>query len=95
MNFDRQINLTFHSLGGRDEYQLPVLRTVLGQASRQIMQIHVEGTLDHPITRGEAFPGVSHAIHLWQEEMQKPHEPLPNVPNSQTGAAPGSTLPTQ
>jgi AsmA-like C-terminal region len=96
MNFDRQINLTFHSLGGREEFQLPMLRTVLGHASRQIMQIHVEGTLDHPITRGEAFPGVSHAIHLWQEEIQKTREPpLPNVPNSQTGSLPQSTLPAQ
>ncbi len=95
MNFDRQINLTFHSLGGREEYQLPMLRTVLGHASKQIMQIHVEGTLDNPVTRGEAFPGVSHALQLWQEEMKQSREPpLPSVPHSsQTISAPGSTLP--
>jgi AsmA-like C-terminal region len=96
MNFDRQINLTFHSLGGSDEYQLPVLKTVLGHASKQIMQIHVEGTIDNPVTRSEAFPGVSHALHLWQEEMQKTREPpLPTVPYTQTGNVPRSTLPAQ
>ena len=74
MNFDRQINLTFHSLGGSDDHRPVFMRKVLGGASQQIMQIHVEGTLDHPVTRSEAFPVVNKALHQWQEEMQRTRE---------------------
>jgi hypothetical protein len=89
MNFERQINLTFHSLGGNDDYRPALLRKVMGGASQQIMQIHVEGTLDHPVTRSEAFPVVNQALHQWQEEMQKAREQAPpSAPIPQTGSLP-------
>ncbi len=71
MNFDHQINLTFHSIVGRTEHQVPILRNVLGEASQQIMQIRVEGTIDNPTTRSEAFPRVSQAIQKLQADLQK------------------------
>ncbi len=85
MNFDRQINLTFHSIVGRTEHQVPILRSVLGEASQQIMQIRVEGTVDNPTTRSEAFPRVSQAIQKLQADLQKNRDPqpLPPPPTSQ------------
>jgi hypothetical protein len=94
MNFERQIDLTFHSLGGNDDYRPPLLRKVMGGASQQIMQIHVEGTLDHPVTRSEAFPVVNKALHQWQEEMQKSldQSDLP-APAPQVGSRPPAGTP--
>ena len=94
MNFERQINLTFHSLGGNDDYRPALLRKVMGGASQQIMQIHVEGTLDHPVTRSEAFPVVNKALHQWQEEMQKTRDRRSSpVPYPQIGSRPPANLP--
>jgi hypothetical protein len=83
LNFDRQVNLTFHSIVGRTEHQVPILRNVLGEASQQIMQIHVEGTIDHPTTRSEAFPRVSQAIQKLQADLQMNHDSPPAT--EQTG----------
>ncbi|HTU25485.1 MAG TPA: AsmA-like C-terminal region-containing protein [Pirellulales bacterium] len=95
LNFDRQINLTFHSLGGSDDYRPVMIRKLLGGASQQLMQIHVEGTLDHPVMRSEAFPMVNQALHQWQQERQRalesannPAPPLPPATVPQVGSRP-------
>jgi hypothetical protein len=43
---------------------------MLGEASQQIMQIHVDGTLDDPNTTGEALPVVSQALQQLQAELR-------------------------
>jgi hypothetical protein len=72
MSFDRQLDLTFHAMVGRDDsnFQVPILRSVIGEASQQIMQIRVEGSCEDPITRSEAFPGVNQALQALQAEFQ-------------------------
>jgi hypothetical protein len=72
MSFDRQLDLTFHAMVGRDDanFQIPILRNVIGEASQQIMQIRVTGSCDEPLTRSEAFPGVNQALQALQAEMQ-------------------------
>jgi hypothetical protein len=70
VDFDKQIRLTFHAMVGRNENRLPVLKDVLGGASKQIMLIHAEGTLDQPSLRREAFPGVNQALQTLQAEFQ-------------------------
>jgi hypothetical protein len=76
VDFDRQIRLTFHAMVGRNENRLPVLKDVLGGASKQIMLIHAEGTLDQPSLRREAFPGVNQALQQLQAEFQ-PRDTVP------------------
>ena len=71
MNLDRQIRLTFRAMLGRQEVHLPLLRDVLGGASQQIMLIHVGGTLEDPVVKREAFPGVNQALQQFQAEMEK------------------------
>lgn len=75
MNVDAQVNLTFRAVVGRGDWQLPVLRNVLANTSEQIMQIHVEGTVDHPTIRREAFPGVNQALQQLQADLQNPSPP--------------------
>jgi AsmA-like C-terminal region len=70
MNLNSEIQLTLHSLVGRSDIQLPLLKNVMGNASEQIMQIHVTGTLADPKTRREAFPNVAKAFQSLQNGMQ-------------------------
>jgi len=82
MNFERQINLTLHATVGRGDWAIPALRTLIGEASQQIMQIRVEGKLDNPTMRNEPFPGVSQALQELQATMQ-PGVDRPAVPQAQ------------
>ncbi len=70
MDFQSAIRLTFRARLGRDRLQLPVLRELLGEASEQIMLIRVGGTLQNPVTRKEAFPGVNQALQQLQNDLQ-------------------------
>jgi hypothetical protein len=64
-SFDHDIDLVFHSIMGRHDWNVPMLRSVLGTASQQILQIEVDGTLEQPITHRRALPAVSSLIeHL-------------------------------
>lgn len=72
MDFQTAIRLQFRAQLGRNELQLPVLREVLGGASEQIMIIHVDGTLENPVTRREPFPVVQQALQGFRSDPQKP-----------------------
>lgn len=82
MNLDTQVNLTFRAVVGRGDWQLPVLRNMLANTSEQIMQIHVEGTMDHPMIRREAFPGVNQALQQLQADLQNPGPPPAPAPQA-------------
>ncbi len=68
------INLQFHTMVGRGN--VPLLSGILSEASQQIMSIEVTGTIDHPITRTQAFPGANQALQQLQADPNKP-TPLP------------------
>lgn len=69
MDFQSRLDLTFHSVVGRDEYRIPIIHEVLGEASKQVLLIHVQGTLDNPVTRKEAFPGLNQALQQLQVDV--------------------------
>ena len=71
MNFNSAIKLTFYTLVGRGEIDLPVIKEVFRGASQQLMQIHVAGTLQNPETRKEALPIVSQALQQLAEELRR------------------------
>jgi len=83
MSLDRQINLTLHATAGRGEWNIPLVRNLIGEASQQIMQIRVEGKLDNPTTRNEPFPGVSKAL----EELQANFQPVQRLPDAHPAPA--------
>jgi hypothetical protein len=62
MNLDRRINLKFYTRVGRKELKLPALRTLLQQASQQILLIHVGGTLDEPQFVSEPLPALKDTL---------------------------------
>jgi hypothetical protein len=62
------IKLELHASGGRRGFPFDLL----SEASRQILLIHVDGTLDHPITRGEPFPAANQALQQLQPDPDKP-----------------------
>jgi hypothetical protein len=62
MNFDGQLQMTFHAIVGRGDPYVPVIQDLVGGASQQIMLIHVDGSLQDPHTRREAFPVVNKAL---------------------------------
>ena len=70
MGFDGTINLRFHSLFGRADWELPVFKTVMGAASRQVAQIRVSGTLSDPKMSREVLPGVGKALQQVQDNIQ-------------------------
>jgi len=67
---DRALQLQFYSLVGRDEGRIPVLSQVLGGASRSLLQIHVEGSVDEPKTRAQAVPAVTGALQQLFQELE-------------------------
>lgn len=70
MNLSTAIRLTLHTLPGRSDIQLPVLKALVGGASQQIMQIQVTGTLADPVIKREAFPTINQALQTLQSGMQ-------------------------
>ncbi len=56
MDLDRHIDLKFYSLVGRGELDLPIVRAVVRQASKQLLLIHVTGTLDEPQLTRDPLP---------------------------------------
>jgi hypothetical protein len=66
MDFQQNINLRFTAMVGRGDVPLPLVKEIFTGASRQIMLIHVSGTLQNPETRREAFPAVNKALNQLQ-----------------------------
>ena len=56
MNLQREIQLTFGTVVGRDDYYASLLRPILKEAGRRLMVIQVSGTIDDPQVRRELVP---------------------------------------
>ncbi len=79
MNLQQDVRLAFYAVVGRDELRIPIIREVLGGASQQIMLIHVDGPLQNPQVRREAFPAVNQALQHLQSELATPPPLLPEA----------------
>jgi hypothetical protein len=84
-NLNGDIRAILSAIVGRSEWQLPVIKAVMGQASQQIMQIHVDGSLSDPHVHREAFPGINQAIEQLQAGMRQRPQPLPQAARPGTG----------
>ena len=62
VGYNRDVDLSFYSIVGQERFFTPVLRPIIGEASRQFLEIKVGGTLDQPTTRQDVLPGVSETI---------------------------------
>ena len=70
MDLDKNVQLTFYTVVGRDQFTVPLLSDVLGGASQQLMAIDVTGPLDHPQVVKKALPAVTEALQEIQAELQ-------------------------
>ncbi len=79
MNGD--IDIDFYTKVGRNRLRLPVIRPLLGEASRQFMLIEVTGSLDAPVTTPQVFPGLSRFKQLFPDEntifQERVENPIP------------------
>lgn len=67
VDFEKRANLTFYSVVGRNDVDLPLIKHVIGSVSQQFMQIRVTGDLKDP--RG---PTIAHQMFpLLQEALQQ------------------------
>ena len=73
MSLDQQLSLDFYSIMGREQRWSPLVRPFLGEASRQFLQIHVNGTLSNPQTTQEVLPGINETLQqLFPEQPVDP-----------------------
>ncbi len=72
VDLEGQVRMTFRSIMGDSETQLPVMKRVLGGASGQFMLVHVDGTLAQPDISTEAFPTLAAAIQQLQSQRRGP-----------------------
>ena len=68
VDFDSSVHLTFRSIMGDSQSQLPVMKRMLGGASGQFMLIHVDGTLADPEMTSEAFPTLNALVQQFQSQ---------------------------
>ncbi|MBA2116029.1 hypothetical protein HOV93_32180 [Planctomycetes bacterium FF15] len=62
VNLDGQISMRFYTEFGNQTFDVPVVRQMIGQASRNLMVIHVGGSVDNPTTEQEIFPMVNETL---------------------------------
>lgn len=77
MDFRRNVQLAFHANFRESDLPLPVVRRLLGEASKQILQIYVEGTFEDPVIREQPFPWMNQA---WQQIQADLGRPPPGAP---------------
>lgn len=70
IDFDSNINLTFRSIMGDSQAQLPAMKRLLGGASGQFLLVHVGGTLAEPVPTTEAFPTLAAALQRLQAQRR-------------------------
>lgn len=70
MDLQQNLRLTFHAILGRGELNMPIVREVFSGAGKQIMLIHVGGTLQNPEMRREALPGLNQALQQLQDDRE-------------------------
>ncbi|MDC0937240.1 AsmA-like C-terminal region-containing protein, partial [Pirellulales bacterium] len=88
-NFDHDLKLRFHGQVGRNKYLLPVVKHVVGEVNRQIVEVYVDGTLSNPQVHTKALPGFSQLLGGWQNgqpgpSSHNPRQALFPVPSAKT-----------
>jgi hypothetical protein len=77
MNLNCDVQATLAAIVGRSDWQLQMFKNMMGQASKQFMQIRVDGNLADPQIHREAFPAFNQALEQLQAGMQPRVQPLP------------------
>ena len=65
---DRTLDLAFRTIVGRGEVSVPFLRSLVGQASEQLLTVRVGGTIENPDVRRETLPVVGNVLKQFQQQ---------------------------
>lgn len=65
----RRVDLQFYSQVGRDEYQLSMLRPLLGAASKQFLLVEVTGTAEQPDVKKTMMPAINEQLRQFFPEL--------------------------
>lgn len=76
MSFQRDLNMNFYALVGRDEIWPTFLRAIRSETAKSLLLIQVAGTLDDPKLSRKAFPHVEETLQQLFPEATR--EPLPS-----------------
>ncbi len=79
MTDQRPVDLQFYTQVGRDELQVPILRPLLGEASRSFLLIEVAGPAESPQVTKKAFPAINDQLRqLFPDlaEGPRPDDPV-------------------
>ncbi|MEO0530784.1 MAG: AsmA-like C-terminal region-containing protein, partial [Planctomycetota bacterium] len=81
----RDVDLTFASIVGRNEFSVPILNSLVRSASEQLLRLRVVGPADNPEVRREVLPMAGNVFEQLQSEFG----------NRLTAGAPQPTAPTR
>jgi hypothetical protein len=62
VDLDRNVNLNFYTIAGRNRFYVPLISELYQAGSQQIMWINVDGTLDMPQTSRQILPGINEGL---------------------------------
>jgi len=71
-DFDQNLKLVFSPSVGRSDFYFPMIKSLVGQANSQIMQMYVTGTLSAPVVTREAFPGMKQMLKQIRSDLEDP-----------------------
>lgn len=74
MTLDGNLNLTFSTMMGRDDLSMMILRPLLKEAGRRLVEIQVSGTLAEPIIDKRILPQLNDTLQTLSPNQQ----PAPN-----------------
>jgi hypothetical protein len=81
VNSQRQLDLKFYPLVGREERQLAIFRPLLGQTGQEFMLIEVTGPLDQPEIHRHAFPRLDAQLAQLFPELARDEPITPKTPS--------------
>ena len=71
IDFNRNIDLNFYSVMGRNRINIPLLTDMYRASSQQVLWINVDGTLDDPQTHRHVLPQINDSLRqLFQPPQQ-------------------------
>ncbi len=77
MSFDRDIDLNFYSVVGRNRLNIPLISDLYKASSQRVLWIKVDGKLDNPQTHRNVLPGVNDSLkQLLTGQRDRPARPF-------------------
>ena len=72
MNLDRDIDLNFYSVMGRNKINIPLISELYRASSQKVLWINVDGTLDNPRTHRHVLPQLNESLQQLFQPRERP-----------------------